>query len=69
MTDILTFTDAGKILGVAPAVVSALVKTHGLQPKPVPRNGKAKGLDRADMRVLRKALGLHASRERMAAQP
>lgn len=55
---ITTYSEAAVELGTTIAVVSGLVDAWGLTPKPVPRNGKAKGLDARDMAVLRRALGL-----------
>lgn len=57
---IKTFGEAAAELGTTYAVISGLVKAHGLTPKPVPHNGNAKGLDRRDIAVLRRALGLRA---------
>lgn len=63
MTDtIWTYKEAGAELGIGPAAISALVRYHGIAPKPVPRNGKAKGLDEADMHVLRRVLGVRSRR-------
>jgi hypothetical protein len=53
-----TYGEAAEGLGVSYAVVSGLAEAHGIVPKPVPRSPNAKGLDRADMAVLRRALGL-----------
>lgn len=55
---IYTFVEAGRELNIDRQVVAGLVKAHAITPKPVPRNGAAKGLDERDMRVIRKALGL-----------
>jgi hypothetical protein len=53
----VSLTEAAEILGVDFRVVSGLVKALKIEPKPVKRNGKAKGLDVADMARLRRALG------------
>jgi hypothetical protein len=51
------FGEAATELSTTYAVVSGLVKSLGIEPKPVPYNGNAKGLDRKDMAQLRRALG------------
>jgi len=54
---ITTFGEAAEELGTNYAVISHCVKRLKITPKPVPRNGRAKGLDRMDMRRLRRMLG------------
>jgi hypothetical protein len=51
------YGEAAAELGTDIAVVRGLVKARGITPKPVPHNGNAKGLDRGDMAILRRALG------------
>lgn len=51
------FGEAASELETTYAVVSGLVKALGIEPKPVPFNGNAKGLDPGDMARLRRALG------------
>jgi hypothetical protein len=70
MSDRLTtYVEASRELGVNVLVIATLAKAHELKAKPVPRNGKAKGLDEADMRVLRKALGMPARQPARQPQP
>ncbi len=57
-----TLTEASSLLGVSRQTVSELARRLGIQTKPVELNGRAKGLDEADMRRLRKALGLTGRR-------
>lgn len=64
---ITLFGEAATELDTTYAVIAGLVKALGIQPKPVPYNGNAKGLDRADMRRLRHALG--RSKRRGEAHP
>lgn len=54
--DLITYTQAAEELGVKPQTIPDLVKSWGIRPKDMPLNGKAKGLDRDDMRTLRRAL-------------
>lgn len=56
-TDILTIKEAAVELETTVATIRGLVRAHEIEPKPVPRNGNAKGLDEADMAILRRALG------------
>lgn len=51
--------------GVSAVTVSDLVIKRGIKPKPM-TNGKAKGLDAHDRRIIAKALGL-SPRNRLAA--
>lgn len=54
--EVTTFGEAAADLDTTYAVIAGLVKALKITPKPVPRNGNAKGLDRQDMRALRKVL-------------
>ena len=54
---ITSLSEAAVELGTRPLVIGELVRSLGIQPKPVPRNGNAKGLDPSDMKRLRRALG------------
>lgn len=65
---IFTIVEASRELGVAPIVVTTLVRGHRIQTKPVPRNGKARGLTRADLQILRRALGMVGRRGTATAQ-
>jgi hypothetical protein len=55
-TSLLTFTGAGRQLGINRQTVADLVERLGIATKPVPWNGNAKGLDRADFERLSRAL-------------
>lgn len=55
--NLTTFGEAAVELETTIAVISGLVLALGLNPKPVPRNGNAKGLNDKDMNKLRRALG------------
>lgn len=57
-TNLITLSEAAPILGVSRQTVSELARRLGIETKPMPLNGRAKGLDEADMRRLRKALGM-----------
>lgn len=48
--------------GVSPVTISDLVITHCLTPKPM-SNGKAKGLDASDRKILAKALNRSSRRQ------
>ena len=50
-----TFTDVASMLCVTRHTIRDLVKRIGIVPKPM-TNGKAKGLDSADIRALRRVL-------------
>lgn len=56
MSEIVTLTEAAQELNTDPLTISGLVKLLRIEPKPVPRNGNAKGLDRADLRRIRRAI-------------
>jgi hypothetical protein len=56
-TDLYTQIEAAEILGTDRWTIAGLVRAHGLVPKPIRLNGRAKGLDEADMDILRRALG------------
>jgi len=51
------YRDAAELFETDPRTISGLVKAFNLTPKPTGMPGKARGLDRADMRVIAKALG------------
>jgi hypothetical protein len=53
---IVTFTEAAEALGVKPNTIGDLVRKLGIRPTSVPRNGNAKGLTPADMRLIRERL-------------
>lgn len=65
---IVTYGEAAEEFGASYETISNIARGHGLTPKPVPRNGNAKGLDRKDMAVIRKALGLRKG-ERLTEKP
>jgi hypothetical protein len=52
---LLTYAEAARVLRVDVPVIRALVKRCGVSPKPVPWNGRGKGLDLADLRLLQRA--------------
>jgi len=52
-----TITDAASLFGTTVATIRGLIQAHGIETKPVPRNGKARGLNYSDMQVLALALG------------
>ena len=56
MSEIITLTEAAQQIETDPVTLSGLVKLLQIQPKPVPRNGNAKGLDRSDMKRIRRAI-------------
>lgn len=62
-SEVLTFKEAAARLGVYHYTVSDLVRHLGIEPKPVPRNGNAKGLDAADLKRIRRALGMSRKAE------
>ncbi len=51
-----TFRDAAREFGTSVVTIRDLVRAHGFETLPVPRNGNAKGLSPRHMAVLRKAL-------------
>jgi hypothetical protein len=53
---LVTFSGAGRTLGIGRQTVADLVARLGIVPKPVPWNANGKGLDPADMSRLRRAL-------------
>jgi hypothetical protein len=66
---VITILDASKQLGVAPIVVSTLIRGHQIPTHPVPYNGKAKGLTQADVARIQRLLGptpRHKSRSSVA---
>lgn len=56
MSDLLTYKEAADRFGVLPLTIRDLARRLGIVPKPVPRNGNAKGLDASDVERIRKAL-------------
>lgn len=65
--NLITLSEAAPILGVSRQTVSELARRLGIETKPMPLNGRAKGLDEADMRRLKKALGIPAGQAKAAA--
>lgn len=61
------FGEAASELGTTYAVVSGLVKSLGIEPKPVPHVARGKGLDRNDMAQLRRAMGQTRRRAKASA--
>lgn len=57
-----SYSRVARLLGVDRRTLPVLVRVLGLTPKPVAWNGKARGLDDDDVRVLKKALGLDRKR-------
>jgi hypothetical protein len=55
-TPLVTYSAAAEMLGVHRRTVADMVKKLGIVPKRMPLSGPAKGLDRADLRVLRHRL-------------
>lgn len=53
---LMSFSAVANLYGVSRATIRDIVRGHGLTPKDM-TNGQAKGLDRNDLRVIRKALG------------
>jgi hypothetical protein len=53
-----SYSQVGRMLNIDPRAVATLVRALKLVPKPVPTNGRAKGLNDADVRKIKKALGL-----------
>jgi hypothetical protein len=53
---ITTLGEAAVELGVKPNTIGDLVKKLGIKPVTVPRNGNAKGLTRAHMKLIRERL-------------
>ncbi len=54
---IVTYGEAAVAFAVRPQTIGDLAPRIGIQPKRVPRNGNAKGLDKADVARLSKILG------------
>lgn len=65
-SDLLLFVDAAEELGVHRNTVADLCKALGIKPKPTGMPGRSKGLDAADMRLLKRALSVR-SREKAIA--
>jgi hypothetical protein len=59
--ELMTIKEAAAELNTTVATIRGLVRAHGIVPKPVPRNGNAKGLDESDMATLRRSLGRDVS--------
>lgn len=53
---IYTFGEAARVLGISPDAVAPIAVGLEITHKPVPHNGKAKGLDRSDMAKMRRFL-------------
>jgi hypothetical protein len=53
-----SYSQVGRMLNLDRRAVTALVRALKLVPKPVPTNGRAKGLNDADVKRIKKALGL-----------
>jgi transposase len=61
---------AAEQLGVSVPTIRDISRRFGIEPKDVPSNGKAKGLDEKDMKVIRRALRLRkGERVRDRAEP
>lgn len=56
--EVITIRDAAKRLGLFHHTVTDLVRTLGIEPKPIPYSPRGKGLDAADIRRIRRAAGL-----------
>lgn len=52
---LVSHAEAGALLGIPAKVVGILAARNGITPKPVASNALAKGLDAADLEVLRAA--------------
>ena len=52
------YTEAAEQFGVTAVTISNLVSALGITPKPTGRPGKSRGLDRDDMRLIRRALSV-----------
>ncbi len=61
-TEIITFSEAARQMGVSRATISDVVTTRKLTPKRMNKRQRgayfAKGLDPSDLQVIRQALGL-----------
>jgi hypothetical protein len=53
---LVTYSEAGRTLGIGRQTVAELVELIGITPKPVPWNARGKGLDPDAMARLRRAL-------------
>jgi DNA-binding MurR/RpiR family transcriptional regulator len=53
---LMTCTELGAELGLDPRTVARFAEALGVQPKRHPHNGLAKGLDRKDVKAIRKAV-------------
>lgn len=54
---VVSFSEAARQLGIDRSAVAVAVQILGIEPAPIPTNGKAKGLTRADLTRIRKAMG------------
>lgn len=52
---LMSYSEAGALLGIPRKVVAVLAARNGIVPKAVPSNALAKGVDAADLDVLREA--------------
>jgi hypothetical protein len=62
---LFTLTEAAAMLGIRPGALGEVVRVMGITHKPM-CNGRAKGLDEADIKVLRKALATRTQYSRTA---
>jgi hypothetical protein len=53
-----SYSSAARELGITRQAVADVARCMNITPKPCPMSGIAKGLDEADMRVLRRTLRL-----------
>ncbi len=60
---VLTYLEAKEVLGLRyQTTITDMVEKLGLTPKPIRRNGAAKGLDRSDLAKMRRALKIRPAR-------
>lgn len=59
--EVITITEAARECGVYKQTIRDLIRGHNIQTKPVPRNGSGRGLDPADMAIIRRSLGLRTA--------
>jgi hypothetical protein len=55
-TDLVTCTQAGAAFGLDGRATANLARSLGIKLKPYPSNGRARALDRADIRAIRRAI-------------
>ena len=60
---VLTYQETAELFNSDRVTVRGLVKAYDLEPKPVPRTSKGRGLDLNDLKVLAKALNRPAPTE------